>query len=154
MKKVLFSLLSLSLVFGISSTALAKDAKQDESKLSTLAVFYDREPNNTPAGANFFELGNQINGAFQYEPIDSEDYFYFIAPETGYYNFSLSFNTENHYGLFLLNNNQVEIGKTTSRNPSFTARVVKGQKYYLWVDAGSIAHHADPSYSVYTSKSN
>ncbi|MDF9412980.1 hypothetical protein E1B06_14945 [Brevibacillus laterosporus] len=161
MKKVIFSLLTLALVTSISSSALATE-KIEATEVNTLAaIFYDREPNDSPEQANPYMIGGQINGELTWnedaDVSDNEDWYTFTPTRSGKVSlvFAYSKGVKNTFGARLYSEGKggpdrlkgvvtIDPGKVLQFN------VESGKKYYIFVHRVDRNPDARHDYNVYT----
>ncbi|AYB38543.1 hypothetical protein [Brevibacillus laterosporus] len=80
MKKILFSLLTLALVTGITSSALASDKSKEIYKAAN--TYYEQEPNNTLDEADVIPLAGSFTIHGTIGDLYDADYFFIPRPKT------------------------------------------------------------------------
>ncbi|KKX55355.1 MULTISPECIES: hypothetical protein [Brevibacillus] len=154
MKKIVLSMLSLALLSSVAVAASANEASTN-SVIKPQAIFYDREPNDKRADANFFSIGdgNQISGTL---PIgDAADWYTFTPSTTGKYRFYFSHSSLQFYSMVVKGDGVGTVGKIEYNDPIkyFDATVEAGKTYYIEVSGGK-DDTADFGYDIYTYKIN
>ncbi|USG65357.1 hypothetical protein NDK47_25160 [Brevibacillus ruminantium] len=164
MKRVVFSLLSMMLASSIAVGASAKEtsniaastsaAQSAHSVITPMAIFKDREPNDTRAEANVFIIGdgNQITGSFPRG--DSADWFTFTPTKTETYRFYFSHSSFQRYSLRLHGDGLGKVAEITFDSPVryFDVTVQAGTTYYLGAEAHFRNYNEDDTYDIYTYK--
>ncbi|PPB10671.1 hypothetical protein [Brevibacillus laterosporus] len=153
MKKVILSLLTLALVTGISSSALATEKIKETEVKPLAAIFYDREPNDKPEQANPYMIGGQINGELTWD-VDRTDWYTFTPTRSGKVSlvFAYSKGFKNTLELHVSTSNRLKTPIVHTENPGEVLQldVEAGKKYYICVD--SVIRNSDfrHDYNVYT----
>lgn len=153
MKKTAATILSLSLLTGISMPASAQEVDTKPTVDTNLPnEIYESEPNNYRETANPFVIGQQIKGDYVEDSRYPTDYYVFTAPKSGEVRFSL--NNNNLYGapLSLFDENNRRLSTNSIAIKSFVVEVEQGKKYYLKTDlvtgqgSKNVSYHIDTAY--------
>lgn len=150
MKKVILSLLTLALVTGISSSALATEKIKETEVKPLAAIFYDHEPNDTLEQANPYMIGGQINGEITWGK-DSDDFYTFTPTRSGKVSLVFAYSKvfKNTLGV-LVSNSKERLGYTVYPGEALQFDVEAGQKYHIRVYGVIRSQDASHKYNVYT----